>query len=111
MDYKEIIKLLDAGYSREDILQMQEGTGADEGASGADTGSDAAAAAGADTGADELNAAIKDMKEMFTEFTKEITAMNIMNSQQSADKTNTAEEIIANIISPTIKNKTKNKKE
>ena len=105
MDYKEIIKLLDAGYSREDILQMQEGTGADEGAA---AGADEGAAAGADegaSGADELNAAIKDMKDMFTEFTKEITAMNIMNSQQSADATNTAEEIIANIISPTTKNK------
>ena len=101
MDYKEIIKLLDAGYSREDILQMQEGNGND---TGNDTGEDTGAAAGA-SGADELNAAIKDMKDMFTEFTKEITAMNIMNSQQSADSTNTAEEIIANIISPTTKNK------
>lgn len=106
MDYKEIIKLLDAGYSREDILQMQEGTGADKGtAAGAGEGTAAGAGEGATAGADELNTAIKDMKEMFKEFTKEITAMNIMNSQQSADSTNTAEEILANIINPTTNKK------
>jgi len=100
MDYKEIIRLLDAGYSREEILQMGEDagadTGADEGADeGADTGSDEGAA-----GANELNAAITEMKSMFADFTKEITAMNIMNSQRGADNENSVEDIIANIISP-----------
>lgn len=101
MDYKEIIRLLDAGYSREDILQMGEDAGADTGAdtredAGADTGSDEGAA----TGANELNAAISEMKSMFSDFTKEITAMNIMNSQRGVDNENSVEDIIANIISP-----------
>ena len=93
MDYKEIIRLLDAGYSREEILQM----GSD---AGADTGADAGADIGADAGANELNAAIAEMKDMFSDFTKEITAMNIMNSQRGADNENSVEDIIANIISP-----------
>lgn len=101
MDYKEIIRLLDAGYSREEILQMGEDAGTDTGAdagedAGADTGSDEGAAAGAN----ELNAAITEMKSMFADFTKEITAMNIMNSQRGADNENSVEDIIANIISP-----------
>lgn len=101
MDYKEIIRLLDAGYSRDEILQMGED-------SGSDTGADEEAAAAADTGsneeaangANELNAAINEMKSMFSDFTKEITAMNIMNSQRGIDNENSVEDIIANIISP-----------
>lgn len=101
MDYKEIIRLLDAGYSRDEIMQMGEeyfaDTGSDEGAAAAaDTGSEEGAAAGAN----ELNAAINEMKSMFSDFTKEITAMNIMNSQRAADNENSVEDIIANIISP-----------
>lgn len=103
MEYKEIIKLLNAGYSRDEILQMGEnagaGTGADEDtAAGADAGADAGSDEGA--AANELNTAISEMKNMFADFTKEITAMNIMNSQRGSDNENSVEDIIANIISP-----------
>ena len=101
MDYKEIIRLLDAGYSRDEIMQMGEDAGADTGTDegstdGADTGSDEGAAAGVP----EIHAAISEMKSMFSDFTKEITAMNIVNSQRGADNENSVEDIIANIISP-----------
>jgi len=105
MEYKEIIKLLDAGYSREEIMQMQQDPEAGEPAGEPEAGEPAEPEAAAD-GAEELTAAISEMKKMFSDFTKEITAMNIMNSQQPADSTNTVDDVIANIISPTFnKNK------
>ena len=105
MDYKEIIRLLDAGYTRDEILQMSDNSGSDTGADeSATSGTDESDASGADesaaSGADELNAAISEMKSMFSDFTKEITAMNIMNSQRGIDNENSVEDIIANIISP-----------
>lgn len=101
MEYKEIIKLLDAGYSREEIMQMQQDPEAGEPEAGEAAEPEAAA-----DGAEELTAAISEMKKMFSDFTKEITAMNIMNSQQPADSANTVDDVIANIISPTFnKNK------
>lgn len=106
MEYKEIIKLLDAGYSREEIMQMQHDPEAGEQAAGEpEAGEQAEPEATAD-GSEELTAAISEMKKMFSDFTKEITAMNIMNSQQPADSANTVDDVIANIISPTFnKNK------
>ena len=100
MEYKEIIKLLDAGYSREEIMQMQQDPEAGELAAEPEAGEQAEPEAAAD-GAEELTAAISEMKKMFSDFTKEITAMNIMNSQQPADSANTVDDVIANIISPT----------
>lgn len=103
MEYKEIIKLLDAGYSREEIMQMQQEPEAGEQAE-PEAGEPAEQETAAD-GAEELTAAISEMKKMFSDFTKEITAMNIMNSQQPADSANTVDDVIANIISPISKNK------
>lgn len=99
MEYKEIIKLLDAGYSREEIMQMQQDPEAGE-LTEPEGGEPAEPEAAAD-GAEELTNAISEMKKMFSDFTKEITAMNIMNSQQPADSANTVDDVIANIISPT----------
>lgn len=108
MEYKEIIKLLDAGYSREEIMQMQHdpeaGEPAELGAGEPEAGEPAEPEAATD-GAEELTNAISEMKKMFSDFTKEITAMNIMNSQQPPDSANTVDDIIANIISPISKNK------
>lgn len=107
MEYKEIIKLLDAGYGREEIMQMQQDPEAGEPAAGEpEAGEPAEQEAAAADGAEELTAAISEMRKMFSDFTKEITAMNIMNSQQPADSANTVDDVIANIISPTFnKNK------
>ena len=83
MKYEEIIKLLDAGYSRDEILAMKE---------------DPAPAdpAPADPAADVM----KEMKDMFAEMKKELTAMNIMYSRQDPDDVRTGEDILASIINP-----------
>lgn len=94
MKYEEIIKLLDAGYSREEILAMKE-----EPAPAPDpeqTPDDPEPAPAPDPAADVM----KEMKEMFAEMKKELTAMNILNSRQESDEVRTGEDILASIINP-----------
>lgn len=92
MKYNEIIKLLDAGYSRDEILAMKE-----EPAPAPDPEPDDPEPAPApDPTADVM----KEMKEMFAEMKKELTAMNIMNSRQESDEVRTGEDILASIINP-----------
>lgn len=97
MKYDEIIKLLDAGYSREEILAMKE-----EPAPAPDpepTPDDPEPAPAPDPAADVM----KEMKEMFAEMKKELTAMNILNSRQESDEVRTGEDVLANIINPTMR--------
>lgn len=91
MNYNEIIKLLDAGYTREEILQMtaQEPEPAPE--------------PEPEPVPDPTAAIMTEVKEMFAEMRKELTAMNIMNSRLQDDHTE-PEDILANIINPTKKN-------
>ena len=93
MNYNEIIKLLDAGYSREEILQMdaKEPEPAPEPEPEPEPESDPTAAI------------MAEVKDMFAEMRKELTAMNIMNSRLQ-DEPNEPEDILANIINPTKKN-------
>ena len=94
MKYEEVIKLLDAGYSREEILAMK-----DEPAPAPDpepTPNDPEPAPAPDPAADVM----KEMKEMFAEMKKELAAMNIMNSRQESDDVKTGEDILATIINP-----------
>lgn len=90
MKYEEIIKLLDAGYSRDEILAMKE-----EPAPAPDP-AEPEPAPDPDPAADVM----KEMKEMFAEMKKELTAMNIMNSRQESDEVRTGEDILASIINP-----------
>ena len=93
MKYEEIIKLLDAGYTREEILKMSEP--ADDPKPDDPKPDDPKP----DTNdilkgfADEVRDAIKDL-------TKEITAANILGSRQPAEQDD--EDIIAKIINPKI---------
>ena len=91
MNYNEIIKLLDAGYSREEILQMdaKEPEPAPEPEPEPEPVS--------------MDAIMTEVKDMFAEMRKELTAMNIMNSRLQDDHTE-PEDILANIINPTKKN-------
>ena len=94
MKYEEIIKLLDAGYSRDEILAMKE-----EPAPVPDpepTPDDPEPAQAPDPSAEVM----KEMKEMFAEMKKELTAMNILNSRQKSDEVKTGEDILASIINP-----------
>ena len=95
MKYEEIIKLLDAGYSRDEILSMGETPEEKK-------PEDAPAEPKPEEQAPDLMAGVmEEVKGMFAEMKKELTAMNIMNSRQPADADKTSEDIIANIINPT----------
>ena len=100
MEYTEIIKLLDAGYTREEIIAMKEKpdeTKPDE-TKPDETKPDETKPD--ETGMSEL---VKEMRDAFSEMKKEFTAFNIMSSRQPEEKT--PEDIIANIINPTRKKK------
>ena len=87
MQYTEIIKLLDAGYTRDEILAMKDEPKPEE-------------PKPEENGMSEL---VKEMRDAFSEMRKEFTAFNIMSSRQPEEKT--PEDIIANIINPTRKKK------
>lgn len=93
MKYEEIIKLLDAGYSRDEILAMKE-----EPAPAPDPAEPEPAPA--PEPADITAGIMEEVKGMFAEMKKELTAMNIMNSRQDSDEVRTGEDILASIINP-----------
>ena len=98
MKYEEIIKLLDAGYSREEILAMKE-----EPAPAPDpepSPGDPEPSPVPDPAADITAGIMEEVKGMFAEMKKELTAMNIMNSRQESDEVRTGEDILASIINP-----------
>lgn len=88
MKYEEIIKLLDAGYTREEILNMKE------------TPAPEPAPEPTPEPVSEVSEVLKEMREAFNDMKKELTAFNIMNSNLPADSEKTSEDIIANIINP-----------
>ena len=91
MTYSEIIKLLDAGYSRDEIMQMNDAQNDD--AQNDDAQNDA-------QNDDVITGVMDEVKNMFAEMRKELVAMNIMNSSIGPDSTQTSEDVIANIINP-----------
>lgn len=93
MKYEEIIKLLDAGYTREDILAMKDAQEEDK-QDKPETPK-----------TPDMSDVIKEMRDMFADMRKEFTAFNIMNSQQPPDQAKTSEDIIANIINPSVNKK------
>lgn len=94
MNYNEIIKLLDAGYTREEILQMKNEP-EPEPAPEPEPEPEPEPVS--------MDAVMSEVKDMFAEMRKELTAMNIMNSRLQDDHTE-PEDILANIINPTKKN-------
>ena len=95
MKYEEIIKLLDAGYSRDEILKM--GDAPEE-----KKPEEAPEEKKPEEQQPDLMAGVmEEVKGMFAEMKKELTAMNILNSRQQPDEVKTSEDIIANIINPT----------
>lgn len=95
MNYNEIIKLLDAGYSREEILQMD--------SKEPEPAPEPEPEPAPEPAPDPTAAIMTEVKDMFAEMRKELTAMNIMNSRLQDDH-NEPEDILANIINPTKKN-------
>ena len=95
MKYEEIIKLLDAGYTREEIISM-EGPTPEDPTPEDPTPEDPTP----ETGMSDL---VQEMRDAFSELKKEFTAFNIMSSRQPEEKT--PEDIIATIINPSRKDK------
>ena len=91
MKYEEIIKLLDAGYSREEILKMDEPDPKDKKDPDPKDKKDPAP---------DMSGMMEEMKTMFSDLTKELIASNIMRSRQDGEDDN--EDIIAKIINPKI---------
>ena len=95
MNYNEIIKLLDAGYSREEILKMD--------SKEPEPAPEPEPEPTPEPAPDPTAAIMTEVKDMFAEMRKELTAMNIMNSRLQDDR-NEPEDILANIINPTKNN-------
>ena len=93
MKYEEIIKLLDAGYSRDEIMSMQEAP--------QDPPQENTQDPPQETPQDDMKLMINEMRDAFAEMKKEITALNIMTSRQPPEDVKTGEEILASIINPT----------
>ena len=108
MKYTEIIKLLDAGYTREEILNMDEPeetkpeetkpeeTKPKETKPKETKPEETKPEETENTPSSEI---LGELKELFTDMRKEFTAMNIMNSRRDSEA-KTGEDIIANIINP-----------
>lgn len=95
MKYEEIMKLLDAGYSRDEILKMESETSEERQDSSGDPP--------AKTPEEEFSTMVQEMRDAFAEMRKEFTAFNIMNSKQPPEQEKTGDEIIASIINPSMK--------
>ena len=95
MKYEEIIKLLDAGYSREEILEMVKPAPEPDPAPAPEPDP-----APTDTPAPDMAGMMEEMKTMFSDLTKELIASNIMRSRIDGEDDN--EDIIAKIINPKI---------
>ena len=98
MKYEEIIKLLDAGYTRDEILAMKAEPTQEETNNNSENNQDPDEKMNnnSDLGMSDL---VKEMRDAFSEMRKEFTAMNIMASRQPEEKS--TDEILANIINPT----------
>lgn len=115
MKIDDVITLLNAGYTREEIQQM-EGVGSDfSHASGptdpepaqpepepaTDPAPDPNRMPGADL-AEAFDQAISRMNSMFDEKLKQIQTANLQAARQPEDKTRTVDDIIGDIIKPTM---------
>ena len=102
MKYTEIIKLLEAGYSREEIMEMnnpeqgnlEQGNPVDPSADNPSGDENIMESVNK-----EITGAINDMKKAFDDFKKEVQAMNIMNSQMDIPEVS-QEDLIGKIINP-----------
>ena len=96
MNYTDIIKLLDAGYTREQILEMKDEPAPDPQEEKQEEKQEP------DTH-DIMESVMTEVKDMFAVMKKELTAMNILNSRQEGEEFKSSEDILASIINPTKK--------
>lgn len=107
MQYTEIIKLLDAGYTKEEIMQMKEPEKASD-PEPEKKEPEKKEPEKKEPEKDPVNETLGELKELFADMKKEFTAMNIMNSRRD-DEARTGDDVIAAIINPPKKNKKEGK--
>ncbi len=100
MKYEEIIKLLDAGYTREEILEMDKEPAPEDKKDPAPEDKKDPAPEDKKDPAPDMSGMMEEMKTMFSDLTKELIASNIMRSRIDGEDDN--EDIIAKIINPKI---------
>ena len=100
MRYEEIIKLLDAGYSREEILEMDKEPAPEDKKDPAPEDKKDPAPEDKKDPAPDMAGMMEEIKTMFSDLTKELIASNIMRSRQDGEDPD--EDIIAKIINPKI---------
>ena len=100
MKYEEIIKLLDAGYSRDEILEMDKPAPEEKKEPEEKDPAPEEKKEEKQEQAPDMAGMMSEMKKMFSDLTKEITAANIMSSRLQGEDDN--EDIIAKIINPKI---------
>ena len=100
MKYEEIIKLLDAGYSREEILEMDKEPAPEDKKDPVPEDKKDHAPEDKKDPAPDMSGMMEEMKTMFSDLTKELIASNIMRSRQDGEDPD--EDIIAKIINPKI---------
>ena len=100
MRYEEIIKLLDAGYSREEILEMDKEPAPEDKKDPAPEDKKDPAPEDKKDPAPDMTGMMEEMKTMFSDLTKELIASNTMRSRQDGEDPD--EDIIAKIINPKI---------
>ena len=96
MQYTEIIKLLDAGYTRDEIMNMKDPEPNDP---KPDDPKPDDPKPDDPKPEDTVNAALDELKSLFSDMKKEFTAMNIMNSRRE-DETKSGDDVLAAIINP-----------
>ena len=100
MKFEEVIKLLDAGYSRDEIIAM------DEHSKDSDPGPepDPNNPQGNAQPVDNANDIFAEIRDLISDMKKEFTAVNIMNSRQNGEP-ETDKDILASIINPVFNKK------
>lgn len=103
-NYVEVLRLLDEGFTRDEILAMDdqaEGEGTDEQSEEQAHASGQSEKGAQDVLSEAVSSVLGEIKTVVEDFKKEITAMNIMNSQQKGGTSApSGEEVLANIINP-----------
>jgi DNA-binding transcriptional MerR regulator len=99
MKVEEIIKLLDAGYSKDEIMEMNKEPEQQEESQEPEQAAQPEPEQQPEQ-QEDMTAAVKEFKSAIEDLKKEFIAANIMASNQAGDQTATAETAVANIINP-----------
>lgn len=101
MKHEEIIKLLDAGYTKEEITEMLKTDESGESPEEEKTPNSPEEETPVTTSESSkiITEALSEIKDIFSDFKKELTAINILNSN-IPQNTETTEDIIGKIINP-----------